>query len=1045
MDNDSKNLGDTSPLDEQPAPTTKTASPKRQFRSETIGHYKTLEILGEGGMGVVYRAQQTEPVKREVALKLIKLGMDTKQVIARFESERQALALMDHPNVAKVFDAGATEQGRPYFVMELVHGLPITEHCDRHKLSIDQRLELFMKTCEAVQHAHQKGIIHRDIKPSNILVEYRDGQATPKIIDFGVAKATSQRLTEKTLFTEQGQMVGTPAYMSPEQADFTTQDIDTRSDIYSLGVLLYELLIGTLPFDAKSLRSAGFAEIQRIIRDEEPQKPSTRMSALQSEPRPSEPRPSGSGPLRDDVPQRPLPHGRGTEPSAGSVQDIARRRRADPRTLIKRIRGDLDWVTMKALEKDRTRRYASATDFAADIRRHLNHEPVLASPPSTSYRVKKFVRRNRGLVTAAVIIFVVLVAGMAGTTWQGVVATRQRDRAVAAEQAQNRARQEAEVAREAEAEQRRLAETAEQDQRRARKEAEQARQESELARKEAEQTRDNLKTVTEFQQSMLGDIDAEKMGRGIIDELREAIRKGLGKREDMTPQEVETSLASFDRLIGEVNATNLALQVVDENVLARAVETIDKEFADQPLVRAALQQTVADTYREIGLYERAMPLQQAALETRRHELGDDHPHTLTSINDMGVQLQVMGKYEEALPYFREALETRRRVLGDDHSSTLSSISNMGELLGLMGKFAEAEPYHREALDARRRILGDHHPKTLLSINNMGGLLMEMGKYKEALPYYRETLKGMRRVLGDEHPNTLTSISNMGLLLKSMDKLTEAEPYDREALEGRRRILGDDHPDTLTSINNMGFLLKSMGKYAEAEPYYREALVGNRRVLGDDHPSTQTSINNMGGLLYSMGKYEEAEPFSREALEGRRRVLGDDHPNTLRSIFNMGQLLHAMGKNEEALPYYREALEGYRRVLGDDHPDTLISAHGMGGLLRDLGRLLEAEMLGAEAVRGATARLGPSHQFRLAALAQHGHTLAVMERYAEGEAELLEAREGFVNTFGAEFRRTVTVTEFLVDLYDAWHTTEPGKGYDAKAAEWRAKLPQENGE
>ena len=337
-----------------------------------FGNYKILEVLGEGGMGIVYLAEQTKPIRRRVALKLVKLGMDTNQVIARFETERQALALLDHPNVAKVFDAGATEQGRPFFVMEHVAGVPITEYCDIHRLSTPERLELFMQVCNAVQHAHQKGIIHRDLKPSNVLVAVHGEESIPKVIDFGVAKATEQHLTERTVFTEQGQLIGTPEYMSPEQAEMTALDIDTRTDIYSLGVMLYQLIAGVLPFEPEELRRAGFAEIQRVIREQEPPKPSTRLSSLGDE--------SGT---------------------------VARKRRTDRASLAKQLRGDLDWITMTAMEKDRTRRYASATDFAADLRRHLNHEPVVASPPSTTYRMKKFVRRNRGLVGAASLVFLV--------------------------------------------------------------------------------------------------------------------------------------------------------------------------------------------------------------------------------------------------------------------------------------------------------------------------------------------------------------------------------------------------------------------------------------------------------------------------------------------------------------------------------------------------------------------------------------------------------------------------------------------------------------
>ncbi len=326
----------------------------------TIDRYTLLEQIGAGGMAVVYMAEQNEPIRRKVALKIIKLGMDTKQVIARFEAERQALALMDHPNIAKVFDAGATETGRPYFVMELVRGASITEYCDRNKLSTRQRLQLFIQVCNAVQHAHQKGIIHRDIKPSNVMVTLHDGVPVPKVIDFGIAKATNSRLTEKTVFTRYAQMIGTPAYMSPEQAEMSGLDVDTRTDIYSLGVLLYELLTGTTPFAAETLLEAGYAEMQRIIRETDPLKPSTRIRTL-----------------------------------GKTLTDVARLRQASPETLPKLVRGDLDRIVMKTLEKDRTRRYETAHAMAEDIERHLRHEPILAGSPGTMYRVRKFVRRHQ--------------------------------------------------------------------------------------------------------------------------------------------------------------------------------------------------------------------------------------------------------------------------------------------------------------------------------------------------------------------------------------------------------------------------------------------------------------------------------------------------------------------------------------------------------------------------------------------------------------------------------------------------------------------------
>jgi eukaryotic-like serine/threonine-protein kinase len=358
-----------------------TANGTRDWLPDSFGVYRPIGVLGEGGMGIVYLAEQEQPVRRRVALKVIKEGMDTRRVIARFESERQALALMDHPNIAHVYDAGVTPDGRPYFVMEYVPGTPITDYCDKYLLGPRERLELFIQVCHAVHHAHQKGVIHRDIKPPNVLVMIRDGQPVPKVIDFGVAKATHQRLTEKTLYTEFGTRIGTPAYMSPEQAERTGLDVDTATDIYSLGVVLYELLVGALPFDPQALRRAGYEEVGRIIREDDPPRPTVKLQAL--------------GP---------------------TATEIARRRHMDVRSLERFLRGDPDWITMKALEKDRTRRYASASEFAADITRHLHHEVVVARPPSLGYRASRFVRKHRGAVAAAAAVFFMLALGFAVST-----------------------------------------------------------------------------------------------------------------------------------------------------------------------------------------------------------------------------------------------------------------------------------------------------------------------------------------------------------------------------------------------------------------------------------------------------------------------------------------------------------------------------------------------------------------------------------------------------------------------------------------------------
>ncbi len=367
------------------------------------GRYKLIEELGKGGMGSVFLADQVEPVKRRVALKIIKLGMDTREVVARFEAERQALAVMDHPHIAKVYDAGATETGRPYFVMEFVRGIPLTQYCDKNKLSTDERLELFIFICQAVQHAHQKGVIHRDLKPSNVLVTVQDGRPVPKIIDFGIAKAIDHRLTERTLFTELGQFIGTPEYMSPEQAEMSGLDIDTRSDIYSLGIMLYELLVGVLPFDPKALRAAAFGEIQRIIRETDPPKASTRLVGL--------------GETR---------------------KTIADLRRTDPGALQRQLKGDLDWIIMRAMEKDRTRRYETANGLAMDIRRHMNDEPILAHPPRTAYKMAKFVRRHKVGFAAGAAVACALIVGLVLAT-SGLVRAR-RAEAVAAEERDHRRR-----------------------------------------------------------------------------------------------------------------------------------------------------------------------------------------------------------------------------------------------------------------------------------------------------------------------------------------------------------------------------------------------------------------------------------------------------------------------------------------------------------------------------------------------------------------------------------------------------------------------------
>ncbi|MEE9297146.1 MAG: serine/threonine-protein kinase [Phycisphaerae bacterium] len=717
----------------------------------SVGSYKILEILGEGGFGVVYLAEQTEPVRRRVALKVIKPGMDTAAVIARFEAERQALAMMDHPNVAKVFDAGTTEKGRPYFVMEHVAGVPITEHCDRHQLGIDERLDLFIRVCEAVQHAHQKGIIHRDIKPSNILVAYRDGESVPKVIDFGVAKAIEQRLTEHTIFTQQGQLIGTPAYMSPEQAEMTAQDVDTRTDIYSLGVLLYELLTGTLPFDPTSLRQAAFDEIRRIIREVEPPKPSTKLSSAITE--------GGDGPAT-----------------------MAQRRRMDPRTLTRRLRGDLDWITMKALEKDRARRYASATDFASDIRRHMTDEPVLASPPSAGYRVKKFVRRNRGVVVAVSVVLVVLIAGISGTTLALLDANE------------------------------------------ARALAEDRRKEAEAGREEASRQANISRGINDFlNDDLLGAVAPEEQGREVL--MREVLDAASKAIEGKFPDGplIEASI----RLTLGNTYRSLAEYKVAEPHLERAVALRRSTLGEEHPETLSAVNALAVLYSYQGRHDEAEPLLLEMLERRRRVLGDEHPNTLKSMNNMAIVLLDHGKYGEAETLFRQILEIQRRVLGDEHPDTLGSMNNLSMLLltadpadlrdpeaalrlaqQAVDKSRSRIPYYLDtlalayqmtrdvdsAVEAQRKALSSLPPGESPVRNEFEGrfiqYLRERGDFAEMEQLHRDILARRRKELPGDAPATTEALCNLGTVLIERHNYTAAEPMLLECHERLKK-----NPDT----------------------------------------------------------------------------------------------------------------------------------------------------------------------------------------------------------------------------------------------------------
>ena len=905
-----------------------------------IGPYRLLYQLGEGGFGAVYLAEQNAPVARRVALKIVKLGMDTRQVVARFEQERQALALMDHPNIARVLDAGATATGRPYFVMDLVKGAPIVEYCDQNHLPIADRLQLFAQVCSAVQHAHGKGIIHRDLKPSNILVAAQDGSPQVKVIDFGIAKATLQKLTDKTLFTEHQQVIGTLQYMSPEQAEGSL-DIDTRTDIYSLGVLLYELLTGSTPFDKRTVRGALFGELQRMIREVEPPRPSTRLHQ-----------------------------------SSDTLANIAAQRRTEPRRLGALLRGELDWIVMKALEKDRGRRYQTANGLAMDILRHLAGEPVVAAPPSAAYRLRKAVQRHKGLVAAGTAIAATLLCGALAFAWQAVVARGERDAA--------------ELARQAEADQRRI--------------ADQQRLRAETNEREARTRAEELAAVAQFQADMLAGIDPTTAGVELSADLEARLAAALAAEQPpLQPATQKELAAGFRAGWQRINATDTARDLLDRTLFQPAIAAIAEKFPNQPLVAAALLQSLAENYRRFGLYDAALPLQQ------------------------------------------QALAKRQLLLGAEHLDTLASLAASARLLGNRGDYAEAEAAHREVLATRLRLLGTDHPETLSAMSGLGELLWSAGRSKEAEPLLRDALERHRRILGDDHEETLVVINNLGLLLAAQDRHAEAEPFYRESLQRSTRVLGPDHPDTVVSINNMGWLLQAQDRHAEAEPYFVEALAKRRRISGMHHPTTLNSINNLGMILHMRGNLQAAEPLLREALTLRQHILGDDHPSTLISYLNLGMLLRDRGEFDAAAPLLELCVAANRRRCGDAHADTLIATIALGGLRLDQQRPADTVALLAPAEASARRAFpAPPSIRRLATLLTHlGTARARLARapsdFQVAAGTLAEAFELQQTHRGLEHRQTRACGQALVELHAAWHVLEPTQGHDAVSAQWQTRL------
>jgi serine/threonine protein kinase/tetratricopeptide (TPR) repeat protein len=732
----------------------------------TIGRYKLLERIGEGGFGVVYMAEQLTPVRRKVALKVLKPGMDTRQVLARFEAERQALAIMDHANIARVLDAGATDSGRPYFVMELIKGEPITNYCDEHQLTPRERLALFAHVCQAVQHAHQKGIIHRDIKPSNVLVMQHDTTPLVKVIDFGVAKALGQELTEKTLFTGFAQLVGTPLYMSPEQAGESSLDVDTRSDIYSLGVLLYELLTGTTPFDKERFKQAAHNEIFRIIREEEPPKPSTRLSKSETLP------------------------------------SISAQRQMEPTKLTKLVRGDLDWIVMKALEKERTRRYETAIEMARDIDRYLHDEPVEACPPSVRYRLRKFLSRNKGPVAAVGIVLLALVAGIVGTTWGLVRAERALAREAQQAEAERQAKQEALAAAEAEKEAKQTAQT-----------------------REAE-ARAVLDFVTNriFAAARPEGVEGG-LGRDVT--LREALNAVLPSLENAFKDQplIEAKL----RMTLGLSYYFLGDDKVAHDQLQAAHALYSRHAAPDDLDALWSKSLLAMAYEVLGRLAEAAKLYEETLALRWAKLGPKHVDTLSNMSDLAGAYHGLGRHEESLPLNEETYALRKASLGVDHIDTLHTMGNLAQSYLAVGRHADALRLNEETLALRRSTLGPDHPYTLWSMNNVAETNFVMGRYTESLKLSEEVLALRQAKLGPDHRETLMSMQIVADSYVALGQSADAIKYYEVLLTQWEKKLGADHPGNADWSNRLAWCL-AFSPDAKAQDSRRAVALAERAVM-----------------------------------------------------------------------------------------------------------------------------------------------------------------------------------------------------------------------
>lgn len=817
----------------------------------TIGPYRLLRRIGEGGMGEVFEAEQSEPIRRRVALKVIKPGMDSRAVIARFDAERQALALMDHPCIAKVFAAGATQRGRPYFVMEYVEGEPITEYCDRRRLSLRERLELFILVCEGVQHAHQKAVIHRDLKPSNVLVGEVDGRPAPKIIDFGVAKATTQRLTELTMVTEQGQLLGTPEYMSPEQASSAEDDIDTRTDVYALGVVLYELLAGALPFEPRDLRKAGHDAIRKIIREQDPPRPSTRFSGL-----------------------------------GDRATTIAEAHGSAPKRLQSELRGDLDWITMKALEKDRDRRYATSSDFAADVRRYLDDEPVMAGPPSASYRLRKLVRRNRGAFAAGASLVLLLAVLAVSMTVQAGRLARERDRtAVQAAKAQR---------------------------------------------------------TTEFLQSMLAGV-TPATARGRDTTLLEEILANTAKRIGPELAEQPEVEAAIRATLGTTYMSLGKFDVAEANLL-RADSLQTALIGPDAAATLATRRQLGVLYARTGRHAEAEARLRGVVAGASRSLGLHDPVLLSAMADLGDVLMRAGKNKESLAVAESSVTVVGAGFAPTDAALLQAKATLAIILYGERRFDEAISLYDEVLAARIATLGEDHPSTIAAKGNLALILEQAGRPGDAVARNREVVAAATRIYGPEHPEVLKVENNLALCLDRHDQTAEAEAIQRRLVALSIRLFGPENSETMLAQANLGRYLLNQKRYAAAQSLLDSTLAICRRTLGPDHLRTTTTLTVIADLYNAQRRYRDAAGVLGQLAESAGHTEGETSPTTVICFYNWAAKLQDMGDDRAAEPVFRQALDRHQRGGGADAPYVAAILNGLGKAVDARGAHAESDSL-----------------------------------------------------------------------------------------------------